>query len=206
MATLREVEGFFVVIFSLVDFTYLLIAVRFLHSCPKGHLIPIYNIVSGLLNISIMSLEFFGASYAESCMKNWLMLCKIIEGAWLAAGFYWTYQIYPPDYTSESSPQYCHKGFYTFAIVSVTISCVVYITIVCMEVYLKFCVELPPEEEEKTTLQPDVGPETLPAPEEEQEEEEEEEAQSSTLSVSSSHRRSMLRRSLMKLQLKSKVL
>ncbi|XP_051900708.1 uncharacterized protein LOC127586634 [Pristis pectinata] len=127
------VESIFFVLFTLVDLTYILIAVTYIDSCPKGQMIPIYNIVSGFLNISTSFIDCYGTPCSKSFLKCWNFVSKALEGAWLAAGFYWTFQIFPPDYINEASAEYCHQVFYSFSLVTVTISSIIYVTILYFE-------------------------------------------------------------------------
>ncbi|XP_038642690.1 transmembrane protein 272-like [Scyliorhinus canicula] len=161
MTAAKRLENTFFVLLMLVDFGYIGIAVYFLDSCPKGQMLPLYNIVSAVYNIVAM---YFGDKWS----KCFSILSKILEGALLAAGSYWTYEIYLPDFVSETSADYCHQTFYAFCLFTIPISSFIFVTSLLFELCIKRCSArqaarrkpAPPEPEEA----PPVPHSTLPPP------------------------------------------
>ncbi|XP_059831148.1 uncharacterized protein LOC132396989 isoform X2 [Hypanus sabinus] len=144
------------VLFVLVDIAYIVIAATYIDSCPKGQMIPIYNIVSGVVNITTTFIECYATMCAKACLRCWNILCKALEGIWLAAGLYCTIQIFPPDYINEASAEYCHQVFYTFSFVTVTVSSVAYVILLCLEICAK-CRGRREPEAVPTEPEPDPG-------------------------------------------------
>ncbi|XP_072349447.1 uncharacterized protein [Scyliorhinus torazame] len=141
----------------LVDFGYIGIAVYFIDSCPKGQMLPLYNVVSAVYNIVAM---YFGDKWS----KCFSVLAKILEGALLAAGSYWTYEIYPPDIVRETSPEYCHRTFYAFCLFTIPLSSFIFVTSLLFELCIKCCSSRQGAGRKPAPPEPEEVPPTPPPP------------------------------------------
>lgn len=112
----------------MVDIAYISIAVFYLGSCPKGHMILVGNIGYGIFDLCTTAVEWYDPEWSDLYTRFWNVVVKMANAMWLVAGVYWTYQIFPPDYDNEGSPEYCNKIFYLFSLVTITVSSVAYVS------------------------------------------------------------------------------
>ncbi|XP_078811316.1 transmembrane protein 272-like [Oryzias latipes] len=94
-----------------------------LQLCPVEPKIPVYLTVMGASSICSLLASYLSVGLKNSPVYRLsaavTVLLKMFSLAWLIAGSYWVYSVYPPSYSG--SDRYCHRITYTLAFAVTTL-------------------------------------------------------------------------------------
>ncbi|KAK2860449.1 hypothetical protein Q7C36_004615 [Tachysurus vachellii] len=102
------------------------ISAKYLMECTQQNYIPVYLLVSGVLNMAILLLACLPCGQNDRVLKYlsgiWTSLASVFTFCWVIAGSVWIYSIYPPNYNSTVvGKPYCNKTLYLFAFWTTTV-------------------------------------------------------------------------------------
>ncbi|XP_042896987.1 transmembrane protein 272 isoform X2 [Parasteatoda tepidariorum] len=104
-----------------IPLSMITIGILHLYNCKAQPMIPIYLIIAGSAFICFMFLFrklrnlVKDQEHNDSFYSRCLLASILIQVGWFAAGCYWTYAAFPPNYYDTTSLKYCHKTLYQYA-------------------------------------------------------------------------------------------
>ncbi|KAG7464636.1 hypothetical protein MATL_G00167690 [Megalops atlanticus] len=91
----------------------------YLKDCPKQPYVPIFLVVTGVCTAISQLVTYLRESLKEGALSILCMVFNFLLGlfniCWFITGSVWVYSIYPPNYESPGSQEYCKKSLYLFA-------------------------------------------------------------------------------------------